>query len=122
TVSDALAIDPKLNESPRIAGVLFRAAQAPASQEAAFRLLQGPMGTRGADILYDLANTEGVRSGVKARAAKIVASEEFRQSASPALSVALDLKKARTCTAYAGLLERAQHVGDARALALLKPL
>jgi len=121
-VSKALALDPKLFDHPRIAGVLFRAAQASESSAAAFRLLQGPMGTRGADILYDLAHTPGVRDAVRRRASQIVVGDAFADSASPALSVALDLRRARGCAAYRALLERAKNVGDGRALELLRPL
>jgi serine/threonine-protein kinase len=121
-VGRALALDPKLFENPRVAGVLFRAAQAPDASQAAFRLLAGPMGTRGADILYDLAYTPGVRAAVKGEAAEIVDSEAFAATAAPALVVAIELRRARTCAEYRSLLERARHVGDARALEFLRPL
>lgn len=121
-VNKALALDPKLFDHPRIAGVLFRAAQASDSSAAAFQLLQGPMGTRGADILYDLAHTPGVREAVKRRAAQIVVGDGFANSASPALSVALDLRRARGCDAHRALIERAKNFGDGRALELLRPL
>lgn len=121
-VTRALTLDPKLYENPRLAGVLFRAAQDPKASAAAFRLLRGPFGTRGADILYDLAHTPGVRAAVKKKARDLVEGEAFSSSASPALVVALELRRARGCAQYRALLERAQHVGDARALELLRPL
>ncbi len=121
-VSDALAIDPKLNESPRIAGVLFRSAQAPAASSATFRLLEGPMGTRGADIVYDLAHTRGVRPAVKATAEKLLRSKDFQLAASPALEVAVALRRAQTCAEFSKLLQQAKNVGDARSLEFLRPL
>lgn len=121
-VARALLIDPKLFENPRVAGVLFRAAQVPEASEAAFRLLTGPMGTRGADILYDLAFTPGIRASVKSEAAEVVRSEAFAATAAPALVVAIELRNARTCSDHRKLLDRARHVGDARALELLRPL
>lgn len=121
-VSDALAIDPKLNDSPRVAGVLFRAAQSEKASSATFRLLEGPMGTRGADIIYDLANTRGVRPNVKSAAEKLLRSRDFARSASPALEVALALRRATECRSYDQLLEQVMNVGDARALEFLKPL
>ncbi len=121
-VSDALAIDPKLNESPRIAGVLFRCAQAPAASSATFRLLEGPMGTRGADIIYDLANTRGVRPAVKATAEKLLRSKDFQSASSPALEVAVALRRADSCSEYSKLLQPAKNVGDARSLEFLRPL
>jgi serine/threonine-protein kinase len=121
-VSDALAIDPKLNESPRIAGVLFRCAQAPAASSATFRLLEGPMGTRGADIIYDLANTRGVRPAVKTTAEKLLRTKDFLSTASPALEIAVALRRAESCTEYAKLLQPAKNVGDARSLEFLRPL
>ncbi len=121
-VSDALAIDPKLNENPRIAGVLFRCAQAPNASSATFRLLEGPMGTRGADIIYDLANTKAVRPNVKSAAEKLLRSKDFLRTASPALEVAVALRRATECKSYDRLLEQAKNVGDARSLEFLKPL
>ncbi len=121
-VSDALAVDPGLNEDERVAKVLFRTAQSQSAGSATFRLLTGPMGTRGADIIYDLAITRKVKQSVKARAENFLASKEFERAASPALNIAVALRHAKTCAARKNLLERAKNVGDQRSLRYLHRL
>jgi hypothetical protein len=64
----ALALDPMLNESPKVAGALFRSAQSLKAGAATFRLLQGPMGAAGVGIIYDLARTNGPSPRVQVQA------------------------------------------------------
>lgn len=121
-VDDALALDPKLNESPKMWGALFRAAQASKSRSATFRLLTGPMGAAGVGIIYDLARTEGVNEGTRYLANKNLSKEEVVKSAAPALQLVLALEKASTCEALLPLVERAASAADERALPVLKRL
>lgn len=67
-VSDALAMEPGLKQDAQVASLLWIAAQNRKSADAAFKLLGGPMGDRGRDILKDLTTTSGVRPDVKAHA------------------------------------------------------
>lgn len=118
----ALALDPKLNESPVIAGTLFRAAQSQAASASAFRLLRGSMGSFGADIIYDLREMPGVKPWVKKQADEYLFSEDAKSLASPALLLALDLSRVSDCREAESLVKRAILVGDRRALPGLKKL
>ena len=115
-----LAADPKANADPQIARILFVGAQAKESNVAAFTLLEGPMGAQGADIVYDLATTDGVRADVKARAERWLRSKDFDRLSSPQLNIAVALRFATTCKQRHGLLLRAKNVGDERSLVYLK--
>lgn len=121
-VDDALALDPKLNENPKLWGALFRAAQASKSRSATFRLLTGPMGPAGVGIIYDLARTEGVNAGTRSLANQSLNEEEVVASAAPALRLVLALEKATTCEELLPLVGRAAASADQRALPVLKRL
>jgi serine/threonine-protein kinase len=118
--SAALALDPKLNENPKVAGALFRAAQAHEVRAATFRLLVGPMGAAGVNIIYDLAHTPGVQARVRAEAGQLLQRQEIRQAAAPSLRLILDLESAQSCAEIAPLVRRAGVVGDRRALPRLQ--
>jgi serine/threonine-protein kinase len=111
------AADPKLEEDVRNAS-LFRDAQ-----DDAFALLQAKMGTRGVDILYDIAYGVSGKQypQAAARAKHALDLGEVRGRASPALSVLLDFKDAKTCDAKHNLMDRARDQGDARLLSVLQP-
>jgi serine/threonine-protein kinase len=119
-IGRVLAADSQANADPQIARILFVGAQAKDSHEAAFTLLAGPMGAPGADIVYDLATTDGVRGDVKARAERWLRSKEFDRLSSPQLNIAVALRFATTCKQRHGLLLRAKNVGDERSLVYLK--
>jgi serine/threonine-protein kinase len=110
------AADPKLEEDVRNAA-LFRDAQ-----DEAFALLQAKMGTRGIDILYDIAYGISGRQYPQAalRAKHALDQPEVRGRASPALSLILDFRDAKTCDAKHSLLDRARDQGDARLLSTLQ--
>lgn len=118
----ALALDPKLNENPKIAGALFRAAQSEKASADALRLLQGAMGEAGVGIIYDLAHTKGLNWGIRNRALGLLSQEGVRGAASPALLLVLDLTNAKTCEDSLPLVKRAILLGDTRALPLLRKL
>lgn len=116
----ALAEDPELNESGKVSGALFRAAQSPKARSAAFRLLEGPMGARGVDIIYDLSRAPEVTSRVKETALEALRKDEVRSLASEALKVTLLLSEKKECEEIRSLLPRTEIVGDERALPLLQ--
>ncbi len=118
----ALALDPQLNEHPKIAGALFRATQSPSVRAACFRFLRGPMGAPGVSIIYDLAETEAVNARVRAEARILLEKDEIQQMASPAVRLLLSLKEAKSCEQYLPLVEQAALVGDKRALPFLERL
>lgn len=115
TDSNASA-DPKLEEEIRNAALVRE------SQDDAFGLLESKMGTRGVDILYDIAYGVSGRQYPQAasRARHSLDSNEVRANASPALQILLDFRDARTCEAKHALLDRAHDQGDARLAAMLQ--
>jgi len=120
TIGKALGVDPSINENPEVATVLWTTAQAKDSMDATFALLEGPMGSRGPDMLHDLATTDGVRREVRQRADRWLGSEAFQKRSTPALNVLVALEKAQTCKQRYALLLRAKNQGDERTLALLE--
>jgi eukaryotic-like serine/threonine-protein kinase len=119
----ALELDPRLNENKSIRGALFRAAQGTATS-AAFRLLEGPMGSEGADIIYDLSTKDGVKPRVKVQANQFLLSDSVRAVASPGLLLLIDLTRAesQSCEAVLKVVERAALQGDMRAVQRLRAL
>jgi serine/threonine protein kinase len=109
--------DAKLEEDVRNASLLRD------GQDDAFALLQSKMGTRGIDILYDIAYGASGRQypQAAARAHHVIDTPEVRGRAAPALAVLLDFRDAKTCEAKRALLDRARTQGDARMIAVLQP-
>lgn len=120
--SAALALDPKLNENPKVSGALFRTTQAHEVRAASFRLLTGPMGAAGVNIIYDLAHTKGVQARVRAEAEQLLARADVQQVAAPSLRLVMDLEAAQSCEDFLPLVRRAAVVGDRRALPQLVEL
>jgi eukaryotic-like serine/threonine-protein kinase len=87
--------------------------------EAAFVVLEGPLGESGANMLYDIATTRG--GPHQARAWKALAKPEV-QRAAPALAVVVELRQASSCGAKKALLPKVQAVGDKRVVSQLKAL
>jgi len=119
-VGRALAVDTQLSKDDRLAAVLFQTAQSRASADAAFALLEGPMGVRGAEIQWDLAAEPAVKPWVRQRAGQWLRSAEFRRAAPPSLLLAAELRTAASCDAAHALLARAKQVGDERSLSQLE--
>ena len=111
------AADVKLEEDVRNAALLKD------SQDDAFVLLESKMGTRGVDIVYDIAYGASGRQYPQAalRAKRSLDVTSVRARASRALGALLDLRDAKTCDQKHSLLERARDYGDARLLAILQP-
>jgi eukaryotic-like serine/threonine-protein kinase len=120
SVAQALAVEPRLSRSAEVASLLWKTAQKRESSEATFTLLEGPMGERGADILFDLETTEGIRREVRARALSFFEQRRYVGRASPALAVLIDFRNATTCEERARLLERVDADADARIIPLLR--
>jgi serine/threonine protein kinase len=120
----ALELDPLLNENKSIRGALFRAAQSGKATSAAFRLLEGPMGSEGAEIIYDISVKAGVKPRIRTQANQFLLSESVRGVASPALLLLIDLTRARSqdCGAVQAVVERAALIGDHRAIERLREL
>jgi eukaryotic-like serine/threonine-protein kinase len=110
--------DPKLQEEVRNAALVRESA------DDAFSLLESKMGTRGLDILYDIAFGVSGRQYPQAatRARHSLDLQDVRSRASPALSVLLDFREAKTCDARKVLLDRAHDQGDGRLVSVLQSL
>jgi serine/threonine protein kinase len=122
-VARLLTADPKAASEPEILAAVVVASASPHldAQEAAMNVLEGPLGARGADILYDLSNRPISRAS-KARYLASLSKPEVLAHASPALTVLMDLKAAKKCEAKKELLPRAKEHGDARMLVQLELL
>ncbi len=117
TADPSASFDPKLEEDVRNASLVRE------GQDDAFALLQSKMGTRGIDILYDIAYGASGRQypQAAARAHHALDLPEVRNRASAGMSLLLDFRDAKTCEAKHSLLERAREQGDARLIAVLHP-
>jgi hypothetical protein len=78
--------------------------------------LPGPIA---ADLVYDVWVGNPGRTVATTLAEELVQTRALRDKASPALSVALDLRRAKTCDEVGPLIERAKQVGDRRAMHLI---
>jgi hypothetical protein len=98
-------------------GVLWRAAQSPATDQSFLCLRK--LGARGSDVAFDLATTSGVRESVRERArAELTNYLAFDASSDTRAATALLL--APDCTTRKALLDRAESDGGKRTLAMLE--
>jgi hypothetical protein len=104
----------------RLAAALFQAAQAKASLNQAFELLEGPMRERGAAIEHDLAVYAPKGSPAQRRAEAFLRSPRFMATADPPLQLAVALRRARTCAEVRALLPEVKATGDKSSLPYLK--
>jgi serine/threonine-protein kinase len=111
------AADLKLQEDVRNAALLRD------GQDDAFALLEGKMGMRGIDILFDIAYGQSGRLYPQAagRAKKALDTADVRKRASPALAVLLAFRDAKTCDQKHALLDAVRDKADARMLPELRP-
>lgn len=79
-------------------------------------------GAVSADLLYEIWTGTVERNESTELARSLLYSKDVRPKASPALSVALDLRIAETCEANQAVLERATRDGDRRSFHLLAKL
>lgn len=120
----ALARNAKLTDDPDFLRVVKRAALSEDRMAAAqtYALLVGPMGERGAEILYEISVSADSRRGVRERAAYFVYTKDFERKAPLPLYAAFKLVSASTCEAKKSLLPFAAEAGGRHALAYLKEL
>jgi eukaryotic-like serine/threonine-protein kinase len=118
--SRALALDPQAKNDGRIASALFQAAQAKDAADAAFKLLEGPMADRGAGIMHDLAVFGAKGSAAQKRAEAWLGSAPFNAAASPALRLAVRMRRAKSCAEVRALLPDVKSGGDKQSLPYLK--
>jgi serine/threonine-protein kinase len=117
-----LVLDPNAAGDVKLEEDIRNAALQKEAQDEAFELLESKMGTRGVDILYDVAyGASGhMYPPAAARARRSLGVDDVRNRASAALATLLDVREAKTCEAKHALLERARDRGDARLLPVLQ--
>ncbi len=121
-VGRALSIDAAFQNNAQVASLVFQTAQVKASSDAAFALLEGAMGSRGADIAYDLVTTPNVRPWVQTRAETFLQAPAFEKVASPGLRAIIKLRYSAGCDEKRALLADVKKSSDERALFELVPL
>jgi serine/threonine-protein kinase len=119
-VDELHAIDPRALNDPLIEQAILEAASLPGpARQRALAALAERMGSRGPDLLWDLAHGN---SGAKGPAAELLAQPEVQARGTPALQVAVALDNASTCADKAELLGRVRQQGDERSVKVLRPL
>jgi hypothetical protein len=121
-VGRALSIDAAFQNNAQVASLVFQTAQVKASSDAAFALLEGAMGPRGADIAYDLVTTSNVRPWVQSRAETFLQAPSFDKVATPSLRAIVKLRYSAGCEEKKSLLVDLKKDSDERALFELVPL
>jgi serine/threonine protein kinase len=121
-VGRALSIDAAFQNNSHVASLVFQTAQVKSSSDAAFALLEGAMGSRGADIAYDLVTTPNVRPWVQTRAETFLQSPAFEKVATPGLRAIVKLRYSAGCDEKKTLLSSLKKDSDERALFELVPL
>jgi serine/threonine-protein kinase len=121
-VGRALSIDAAMQNDSHVASLVFQTAQVKSSSDAAFALMEGAMGARGADIAYDLVTTPNVRPWVQSRAETFLQSAGFEKVATPGLRAIVKLRYSAGCEEKKSLLADLKKSSDERALFELVPL
>lgn len=122
TIKRLLEVAPAEATSADLKPILLRAANAtPDVAAAALEVMARQMGSRGPDLLYEIASNPGLGKHPQERASALLAEEAVRKLATPALLIADDLRRVKQCPTKA-LVERARQHGDGRALAYLNPI
>ncbi len=120
-VGKLVALNERAADDEDVADAITAAAQGPSdSADAAFAMMEGGLGPKGPDILYDLSTTKGLTPRTNSRIKQTLAKPEVKARMSPALTVAIDIKSATGCEAKRALLPRAKEQGDSRVLGLLR--
>jgi eukaryotic-like serine/threonine-protein kinase len=118
-----LAVDANAASDLKLQEDIRNAALMPDAQDAAFTLLESKMGMRGIDLLFDIAYGASGRlyPQAAARARKALDLPDVRKRSSPALSILLRFRDAKTCDQKHALLDEVRDVADARMISQLQP-
>lgn len=85
----------------------------------AFDLMIEKMGSAGPDLLYEIYLGE---PKISQKAEQLLRDPRVIANTTPALAIAIELRRAGTCAGRVPLLERAAALGDKRSVAILSPL
>jgi hypothetical protein len=119
---DRIDHDPGLIKDPDVLGQLRRYTDDPETARDALAAMADVPGPISADLIYEVWTATASRTTATDLARSLIYSKEVRAKASPALSVALDLRDADTCEKNRDLMSRANTDGDHRAFHLLGKL
>lgn len=114
--------DPKQLKQRRIQKQLVRAARDPVTGAATLRGLAAVDAPESADLLYKVWTGTRAKTPMTELARSLVHSKAVERRASPALAVALALRKEVSCKAMKRTVKRAIKVGDRRSLMPLAKL
>jgi serine/threonine-protein kinase len=113
-------VAPEYTADPDLRFLVKKAAGMPGqTSKLAWDAMTDHMGSAGPDLLYELMLNDPKTTK---QAQALLATMAIRQRATPALSVAYDLRLANSCAAKVPLLTRVAELGDDRSIALLAPL
>jgi len=113
---ERLAADPGLAKDKKLVGDLLRFAHGRETSDDALATMAALPGPLSADLVYEVWTGTAERSDATELARSILLGKDMRPKASPALSVAVDLREVTTCEESQALLTRAIEHGDKRAL------
>jgi hypothetical protein len=119
---DRVDHDPGLIKDPDVLGQLRRYSDDPETSRDALSAMANVPGPISADLIYEVWTATSSRTTATDLARSLIYTKEVRAKASPALSVALDLRDAESCEQNRDLLGRASSDGDRRAFHLLGKL
>jgi serine/threonine-protein kinase len=117
-------LDPKVGDANEVLADLRRGLADPSHEQLSLEVA-ATLGAGGADLLYDVYDSNRTTNAALSKQAKLLLdSDAVSQQQSPALRVALELTKAKTegCAAIKKLLPRVQESGDVRSVPLLSRL
>ncbi len=113
---ERLAADPGLAKDRKVIADLVRFAHGRETSGDALATMAALPGPLSADLVYEVWTGTAERSDATELARAILLGKDVRPKASPALSVALELREATTCEQSLALLTKAIETGDKRAL------
>jgi hypothetical protein len=113
---ERLAADPGLAKDKKVIADLLRFAHGRETSHDSLATMAALPGPLSADLVYEVWTGTAERSDATELARSILLGKDVRPKASPALSVALDLREATTCEESKALLSKAIDQGDKRAL------
>jgi hypothetical protein len=118
-----VAIEPDSSSEPTIQSVVLRAAAGQQTFELAEDTMRDLMGSVGADMLYEVTTSPTFSQATRDRAWTALTSDPsgVTTRATPALRIAVELKKVEGC-ARKPLVATAERDGDGRSLPYLQPL
>ncbi|HEV8244248.1 MAG TPA: hypothetical protein VGP93_00635 [Polyangiaceae bacterium] len=116
---EKLAQDPTLIKSPNLLAELYKQTQNPITAREALAAMASVPGPISADMLYEIWTGTPTKNDTTELARSLLLGKTIRVKASPALSVALDLRTIERCEDLLLVLPRAMQDGDKRSFVSL---